>query len=90
MTGRELAIYILQNNLEDETVFTKDFFTKGFLTIEEIAAKLGVGPETIGYWSRLGHLHGLVYNSVIYFRKDFVDPRETISKLNKKTENNDE
>lgn len=46
MTGRDLIIYILSNNLEDEPVF-KDGKWIGFLTVEEAAVKLGVGTPTI-------------------------------------------
>ena len=46
MTGRDLIIYILSNNLEDEPVF-KDGKIIGFLTVHEAAAKMNVGVETV-------------------------------------------
>lgn len=46
MTGRDLIIYILENNLEDKPVF-EDGKLIGFLSVEEAAVKLGVGVETI-------------------------------------------
>lgn len=49
MTGRELILYILENNLEDEEV-CKDGRILGFMTIDEAAAKFGVGIATIAVW----------------------------------------
>lgn len=55
MTGRDLIIYILKNNLEDEQVFVNDMVL-GFLTVEEAAVKLGVGISTIYIWIGQGSL----------------------------------
>lgn len=46
MTGRELILYILKNNLEDEPVY-KDGTFVGFMPVHEAAAKMGVGSATI-------------------------------------------
>jgi hypothetical protein len=46
MTGRDLILYILQNNLEDEPVY-KDGTFIGFVPVHEAAAKIGVGSATI-------------------------------------------
>ena len=46
MTGRDLIIYILQNNLEDEEIF-KDGKFIGFVTLNEAAVRLNVGVETV-------------------------------------------
>lgn len=46
MTGRDLIIYILENNLEDKPVF-EDGKLIGFLSVEEAAVRLGVGFETV-------------------------------------------
>lgn len=55
MTGRDLIIYILKNNLEDEPVFI-DGIVLGFLTVEEAAVKLGVAVSTIYIWIGQGVL----------------------------------
>lgn len=49
MTGRDLIIYILKNNLEDEIVCL-DNILLGYLTVEEAAVKFGVGVSTIYIW----------------------------------------
>lgn len=46
MTGKDLIIYILQNDLEDEPIFT-DGKILGFITVYEAAAKLKVGVATV-------------------------------------------
>lgn len=58
MTGRELTIYILEHNLEDEPVF-KDGVFVGFLTVDEAALKMGVGPATVNSWTKLGMLDNI-------------------------------
>lgn len=65
MTGRDLIIYILKNNLEDEPVI-KDGKFIGFLTVKEAAGKADVGPATVNAWITQGVLdyadvHGGIY-----------------------------
>ena len=62
MTGRDLIVYILSNGLEDEPVF-KDGKFIGFLTADEAAEKLHVGPATIGAWVAQGRLDGVYFKS---------------------------
>lgn len=73
MTGRELIIYIMQNNLEDEVVL-KDGFFVGFMDENEAAVKLGVGVETIKAWYSLNWLNGFKVGEKLYFRKDISNP----------------
>lgn len=49
MTGRELIIYILENDLEDSTLF-EDGDVFGFTSVEKAAVELEVGPATINAW----------------------------------------
>jgi hypothetical protein len=65
MTGRELILYILQNNLENESVF-KDGRFLGFLSAEEFAVKNGVGVETVRMWVDYGYVEGIVVYDEIY------------------------
>lgn len=76
MTGKELILYILQNNLED-TVVLEDGFFVGFMTEEETAAKFEVGVATIRYWHHCGKINGLEIGDSLYFLKDVADPRTT-------------
>lgn len=73
MTGKELIIYILQNNLEDEVVLSNGIFT-GIMNVEEAALKFNVGVATIGAWYRLGMLPGFTLGGSIFFMKDVKNP----------------
>lgn len=77
MTGKELIIYILQNNLEN-TVVLEDGFFVGFMTEEETAVKFGVGVGTVRAWYDCKMVKGTKIGDSLYFRKDLADPRITI------------
>ena len=65
MTGRDLIVYILQNNLEDEPVF-KDGKFIGFVTDVEAAKNMGVGVATIHAMIEQGMLEGVQINNIVY------------------------
>jgi hypothetical protein len=77
MTGKELILYILQNNLEN-TVVLEDGFFVGFMNEEEAALKFNVGVATIRAWYSCKMLKGTKIGDSLYFRKDVADPRITI------------
>ena len=77
MTGKELILYILQNNLEN-TVVLEDGFFVGFMTEEEAAAKFNVGVATIRAWYHCKMLKGTQIGDSLYFLKDVADPRISI------------
>lgn len=77
MTGKELILYILQNNLEN-TVVLEDGFFVGFMTEDEAAAKFNVGVATIRAWYHCKMLKGTRIGDSLYFLKDVADPRITI------------
>ena len=79
MTGKELILYILQNNLED-TIVMKDGFFVGFMTESEAAVKFGVGVETIRAWYYCEMLKGTQIGDSLYFLKDVADPRNRLSR----------
>lgn len=65
MTGRDLIIYILQNNLED-TVLFEDGKIPGLMTFSEAAVKLGVGTSSVMAMYVTGMLDGVKIGDVIY------------------------
>lgn len=65
MTGRDLIVYILTNNLEDEPVF-KDGKLIGFLTMEQAALKFEVGVATIEALIQLGKLKSIQIGESVY------------------------
>lgn len=68
MTGRDLIIYILKNNLEDEEIF-KDGKFIGFMSVEEAAVKFNVGVATIHLWFDMGYLNGVkLYDEILILK----------------------
>ena len=53
VTGRELIIYILQNNLENEVVLKNGLFIE-LLNEQEAAVRFNVGIATIKAWRKYG------------------------------------
>lgn len=62
MTGRDLIIYILENNLEDVHLLNSNVCT----TAEDAAVKLGVGVSTIKAWYDTGMLAGIMIRDTLY------------------------
>lgn len=65
MTGRELILYILENNLENEQVF-KDGRLLGFYTAAEFAKKWDVGEETVRMWVDLKFVDAIIIYDELY------------------------
>ena len=61
MTGKEMIMYILENNLENEDIFKNGTFL-GAMSIEESAIRLHVGTAVIKAWVNLGFLDGITIN----------------------------
>ena len=75
MTGRELILYILQNNLEDEVVI-KDGIFVWLMNEEEAAVKFGVGIAQVKAWYVCGMLSGTKIGDHLYFLRNIGDPRK--------------
>lgn len=67
MTGRELIIYILENNLEDTDVFDEGIFI-GFTRADKYAAKHNIGVATVKAWKELGWIEGFMIGDVLYIK----------------------
>lgn len=79
MTCKELIVYILENNLENEPVFRKGKFV-GFITDSEAAEKMNVGLATIWTWVGQGKLDAILVGDRLYIS----------AKCELKTENNND
>lgn len=77
MTGRELILYILANNLENEPVFKNGKFI-GFVTVAEVAQKTEVGFATVHTWIHQGRLPSAAVTEGIYIPADYKSPRENL------------
>lgn len=65
MTGRDLIIYILENDLENEPIYKNGRLT-GFINEIEAAIMFDVGLPTIRTWVELGILPGIKIGDTIY------------------------
>lgn len=74
MTGRDLIIYILSNNLEDKPVFENGKFI-GFVTVGDVAKQTDVGLATVHAWMHQGRLDSVVVNEGIYIPGNFTSPK---------------
>lgn len=54
MNGRDLILYILMNNLEEQEVIDENGVFIGFMTIEDAAVKYEVGVATVKIWINTG------------------------------------
>ena len=88
MTGKELIIYILKNNLEDEPVI-KDGVLIGFMTRVEAAKKFGVGTATIQVWIEHGLLESFMLNGATMIPKNSQRPADLKEVLYAKDSKND-
>ena len=69
MTGKELIIYILQNDLLDTPVFRGERFLD-FMTEQEAAMNLHVGESTVRCWVKLNMLPSIQIGEKIFIPKD--------------------
>lgn len=75
MTGKELIVYILQNDLENEIVI-KDGIFVWLMNEEEAAVKFGVGVAQVKAWYVCGMLNGTKIGDHLYFLRNVSDPRK--------------
>lgn len=69
MTGKDLIIYILQNNLEDMSVSIDGGFL-GFLNTKQAAVKFNVGEATVRIWYQLKAIDGIMIGNELYILPD--------------------
>ena len=77
MTGRDLIIYILVNNLENKSIFESGKII-GYMTVNEAAVKNNVGTATIYAWIKQGRLNCVVIGGVVYIPANFNLPHTDI------------
>lgn len=79
MTGKELIIYILKNDLENEEII-KDGKIVGLVSVDDLAAKFGVGRYTVLTWYAQDRIKGIMVGNSLFFREDQEDPRKAVEK----------
>ena len=73
MTGRDLILYILANNLEDEPVFEKGKFI-GFVTTSDVAQQNNVGLATVHAGICQERLDSVAVTEGIYIPANYKSP----------------
>lgn len=76
MTGKDLIIYILKNDLENENI--EYILTQMFLTKERVAIRLGVGVETVKAMAQLDLLPSIMINGEIYIFNDYEKEKDNL------------
>ena len=71
MTGRDLIVYILSNNLEDEDIFKDNKFV-GFITAGEAAERLDVGVATIYALVKEDRIESVTIGDTLYIPVNFT------------------
>lgn len=66
MTGKDLIIFILQNNLENVILEDISVLFPNFYPVEKAAVKLGTGIESVKVLYTIGKLKGLEFNGDIF------------------------
>lgn len=75
MTGKELILYILENDLENEDII-KDGVFIWLMDEKEAAIKFDVGVATVRAWYACEQLDGTKIGDQLYFLRNAKDPRK--------------
>ena len=73
MTGRDLIIFIMENRLEDETIFENGDIP-GFMTIDQAAEKWNVWTATVKAFIELHDIQHITIGDVVYIPSDLDSP----------------
>lgn len=68
MTGRDLVLYIINNDLLDVEMDAKA--KELFMTVEEAAVKLGISTTSLQDMLKLGLIDYVIFDEVAYIHKD--------------------
>ena len=77
MTGKELIIYILENDLEDEPVFNDGNFL-GFMTTAKVAEMENVGVATVYVWIAMGQIDYVKVGNTFLIPANYMSPQGSI------------
>lgn len=79
ITGKDLIMYILTHDLEDEVLFVckDDGSLIGFMSDIEAAEKFNVGLATIYAWVDMGLLGHIKLNNTVYIPENAERPLMT-------------
>ena len=67
LTGKDIIVYILENNLVDTEFIADKMFSELFVEASEVAEYFGVGVATIEAMYQLKKIHGFKIDGELYF-----------------------
>lgn len=70
LTGRDLILYILKNNLEDKPLFSEDTLPGCLISESKAATLLNTGVASIRALCKIGKLQGVKIGETIYIFHD--------------------
>lgn len=73
MTGRELVVFIMENHLEDTTIFDGNMLP-GLMTLDEAAVKWNSGRNTLKALFEMGKIPGVIIDEKIYIHENTKNP----------------
>ena len=86
MTGRDLIVLVMENNLENVDIFDKKFIESIMPTVEKVAVTFNVGVATVDAWLEGGCLDGVELDGQVYILPDSLK-KFTEKRVNKETNN---
>lgn len=69
MTGKDLIIYILENDLEDKSIIDENGIPIWLMTVYDAAVKMNVGISTILTKVIVGEIPSVTIGDTIYIQK---------------------
>ena len=75
VTCKELILYILANDLEDELVFNNGTFV-GFMTVDEVALKLNIGVAAVCALIEREVLDHICIDTTVFVPTNLIEERK--------------
>lgn len=80
MTGKDLIMFILVNDLEDVEIVDEVLMSSLFMTVAEAAENFGVGIATVDAWINMDRLPSVMVKGTTYIPRNAKNPKEIVSK----------
>jgi predicted transcriptional regulator len=75
MTGKDLILYILENDLENSPVYENNKFI-GFMTVDEVALKLNIGVAAVCALIEREVLNHICVGNTLFIPANFNEERK--------------
>lgn len=75
LTGKDIILFILENNLVDKVLITKENLSNFLVDSDKVAEHFGVGIFTVKGLHDLGKIHGIKIDGDLYFPKSILETK---------------